>query len=101
MSHPDPNAAPDRTPIVGGEVWENPVTRERVTIARLGHTDSKGMPHPLQLSLIAREFGDVVVFRSPPSAVQLLLFGVPPGARWRGYHATYPQRSRILLAPRT
>jgi quercetin dioxygenase-like cupin family protein len=203
MSHPDPNAAPDRTPIVVGEVWENPVTRERVTIlerpwdnperrasaemtalvgaqvvgehyhpalverftvlegeltmkrngqisvlhhgqtavidagvwhdwwnaadrdarvrvevtpgdrfvhmvetffglARLGHTDSKGMPHPLQLSLIAREFSDVVVFRSPPPAVQLLLFGVlAPVARWRGYHATYPQLSRILLAPRT
>lgn len=202
MSHPDPTGAPDRTPIVVGEVWENPVTRERVTIlerpwdnperrasaemtalvgaqvvgehyhpaiverftvlegeltmkrngqmsvlrqgqtavidagvwhdwwnaadrdarvrvevtpgdrfvhmvetffglARLGHTDSKGMPHPLQLSLIAREFSDVVVFRSPPPAVQRLLFGgLAPVARWRGYHATYPQFSRILLAPR-
>ena len=33
-------------------------------LARLGHTDSKGMPHLLQLVLIAREFSDVVVFRS-------------------------------------
>src|SRR5688572_12786006 len=32
MSHPDPNAQPDRTPIRVGEIWENPVTRERVTI---------------------------------------------------------------------
>jgi hypothetical protein len=71
-------------------------------LARLGHTDGKGMPHPLQLSLIAREFGDVVVFRSPPLAVQRLLFGVlAPVARWRGYHAMYPQLSRTLLAPRT
>jgi hypothetical protein len=65
MSHPDPNAVPDRTPIVVG-------------------------------------FSDVVVFRSPPPAVQRLLFGVlAPVARWRGYHATYPQLSRIRLAPRT
>jgi quercetin dioxygenase-like cupin family protein len=32
MSHPDPNGPPDRTPIKVGEVWENPVTRERATI---------------------------------------------------------------------
>jgi quercetin dioxygenase-like cupin family protein len=32
MSHPDPHGPPDRTPIGIGEVWENPVTRERATI---------------------------------------------------------------------
>src|ERR1700751_6345138 len=32
MSHPDPNGPPDRTPVQVGEVWENPVTREQVTI---------------------------------------------------------------------
>ena len=32
MSHPEPNGPPDRTPISVGEVWENPVTRERATI---------------------------------------------------------------------
>ena len=32
MSHPDPHGSPDRTPIKVGEVWENPVTRERATI---------------------------------------------------------------------
>jgi hypothetical protein len=31
-SHPEPNGQPDRTPVQVGEVWENPVTRERVTI---------------------------------------------------------------------
>jgi quercetin dioxygenase-like cupin family protein len=202
MSHPDPNAAPDLTPIRVGEVWENPVTRERSTVlelpyknaegrasaeltalvgarvvgehlhpalverftvlegeltlklngqtsvlregetgviepgvwhdwwnaadrdarvrvevtpgerfahmietlfglARLGHTNAKGMPHPLQLALIAQEFSDVIVFRSPPPAVQRVLFGaLAPIARSRGYRATYPQLSRTVLAPR-
>jgi quercetin dioxygenase-like cupin family protein len=202
MSHPDPNAPPDLTPIEIGEVWENPATRERATIlelphqnpdgrasaeltalvgsrvagehlhpalverftvldgeltmkldgrtsvlhegetaviepgtwhdwwngsnrdalvrvevtpgerfallietlfglARLGHTNAKGMPSPLQLALIGQEFGDVVVFRSPPKAVQRVLFGaLAPVARRRGYRATYPQLSRTELAPR-
>jgi quercetin dioxygenase-like cupin family protein len=202
MSHPDPDAAPDLTPIRLGEVWENPVTGERATIrelpfsnpegrataellalygartpgehrhpgiverltvvggelcvkidgttstlreaetaviepdvwhefwnpsdyparvlvqitpgerfahmietlfglARLGYTDEKGMPSPLQLALTAREFSDVVVFRKPPAAVQRVMFGtLAPIARRRGYRATYPQLSRTVLAPR-
>lgn len=35
-------------------------------LARLGHTDRRGMPSPLQLALSAREFSDVIVFRAPP-----------------------------------
>ena len=71
-------------------------------LARLGCTDAQGMPHLLQLSLCAREFSDVIVFCSPPSAVQCVLFGVlAPFARWRGYRATYPQLSRTVLAPKT
>ena len=71
-------------------------------LARLGHTDRKGMPSPLQLALSALEFSDIMVFRSPPLAVQRALFGaLAPIARWRGYRATYPQLSRIVLAPRT
>lgn len=203
MSHPDPNGPPDTTPVQAGEVWENPVTRERATLvelpnhnperravaeltarvgarvvgehchpalverftvldgeltvkcngktgilrkgetatiapgvwhdwwnaagtdahvrvevtpgdrfahmvetlfglARLGHTDAHGMPDLWQLALTAREFRDVVVFRSPPPAVQRALFGaLAPIARWRGYRATYPQLSRTALAPRT
>ena len=202
LSHPDPHGTPDRTPIRVGEVWENPVTRERATIlerpwdnpagrgtaeltalvgarvmgehrhpalveqftvlegeltvkrdgqisilrrgemaviepgvwhdwwnagdrdvrvrvevtpgerflymietffglARLGHTDDKGMAYPLQAALTAREFSDVIVFRSPPPAVQRALFGaLALVARRRGYRATYPQLSRIVLAPR-
>jgi quercetin dioxygenase-like cupin family protein len=203
MSHPEPHGPPDRSPIRIGEVWENPVTRERATIlerswdnpvgrataeltalagarvmgehrhpalveqftvlegaltvkrdgqtsivrpgetvviepgvwhdwwnagdrdarvrvevtpgerfvhmietffglARLGYTDSKGLPFPLQLALCAREFSDVLVFRSPPLALQRTIFAaLAPIARWRGYRATYPQLSRIVLAPRT
>jgi hypothetical protein len=71
-------------------------------LARLGHTNAKGMPHPLQLALTAREFSDVIVFRSPPPAVQRALFGaLAPIAYRRGYRATYPQLSRTVLAPRT
>jgi len=203
MSHPDPHGPPDDAPIQIGEVWENPISRERATIlelphqnperraaaellalvgarvvgehrhpglverftvlegeltlklgeqtnilrqgetatiapnvwhdwwnasdqdarvrvevtpgerfahmietlfglARLGHTDAKGMPHPLQMALFAREFSDVIVMRSPPLAVQRVLFGaLSPLARWRGYRATYPQLSRTVLTPRT
>jgi hypothetical protein len=35
MSHPDPKGPPDTRPILVGEVWENPVTRERATILEL------------------------------------------------------------------
>src|ERR1700694_2710594 len=34
-------------------------------LARLGHTNAKGMPDPLQLALFAREFSDVIEFRTP------------------------------------
>jgi quercetin dioxygenase-like cupin family protein len=203
VSHPDPSAPPDLTPIRVGEVWENPVTGERATIlelpdenpegrvaaeltalvgarvmgehrhpalverftvlegeltlkldgetrilgegesavveagvwhdwwnagdrdarvrveitpgerfahmietmfglARLGHTNAKGMPSPLQLALTGRAFSDVIVFRSPPPAVQRVVFGaLSPIARRGGYRATYPQLSRTVLAPRS
>ncbi len=71
-------------------------------LARLGYTDSKGRPNLLQLALTAREFSDVIVFRSPPPVVQRVIFGaLAPIASWRGYRATYPQISRTVLAPRT
>lgn len=71
-------------------------------LARLGRTNRKGAPSLLQLSLSALEFSDVIVFRSPPLAVQRALFGsLAPIARWRGYRATYPQLSRSVLSTRT
>ena len=70
-------------------------------LAREGHVNQRGMPHPLQLALVATEFADVIVFRKPPAAVQRVLFGaLAPIARRRGYRATYPSLSRTTLAPR-
>jgi mannose-6-phosphate isomerase-like protein (cupin superfamily) len=70
-------------------------------LAREGHVNKRGMPHPLQLALVATEFADVIVFRKPPAVVQRLLFGaLVPIARRRGYRATYPTLSRTTLAPR-
>ena len=41
----------------------------------------------------------MIVFRSPPPAVQCALFGaLAPVAHWRGYRATYPQFSRTVRA---
>jgi len=71
-------------------------------LARLGFTDKGGMPSLLQLALTGREFSDVIVFRSPPPIVQKAIFGaLAPIARLRGYRGTYPQLSRMVLAPRT
>ena len=70
-------------------------------LAREGHVNKQGVPHPLQLALTAPEFSDILVFRKPPAAVQRVLFGaLAPIARLRGYRATYPTLSRTTLAPR-
>jgi quercetin dioxygenase-like cupin family protein len=70
-------------------------------LGREGHVNAKGLPHPLQLALFAREFSDVIVLRRPPPAVQRAAFGaLAPIARRRGYRATYPSLSRTTLAPR-
>lgn len=68
-------------------------------LARDGHTNSKGLPDPLQLAMFATEFRDVLVLRRPPAAVQSMLFGLlRPVARARGYRGTYPQYGRSLLS---
>jgi len=70
-------------------------------LAREGHVNKRGMPHPLQLAPLATEFSDIIVFRKPPHALQHPLFGIlTPLARRRGYRATYPSLSRTTLAPR-
>jgi quercetin dioxygenase-like cupin family protein len=89
-----------RVEIVPGERFAHMI-ETLFGLARLGHTNTKGLPHPLQLALTAREFDDVIVLRRPPPAVQRVLFAaLAPVARWRGYRATYPQLSRTILAPR-
>ena len=42
MSHPDPSAPPDLRPIEPGEVFENPVTRERAMIIELPWQNTEG-----------------------------------------------------------
>jgi quercetin dioxygenase-like cupin family protein len=42
VSRPDPSAAPDLRPIAPGEVFENPVTRERATIIELPWQNPEG-----------------------------------------------------------
>ena len=71
-------------------------------LARDGHTNDKGLPDPLQLTVFATEFRDVIVFRRPPAAVQKILFGaLRPIAAARGYRGTYPQYGRSLLGTNT
>jgi mannose-6-phosphate isomerase-like protein (cupin superfamily) len=68
-------------------------------LARDGYTNRKGMVNPLQLSMLATEFEDVIVFKRPPAAVQSLVFSLlRPVARARGYRGTYPQYGRSLLS---
>jgi hypothetical protein len=42
VSHPDPNGAPDLTPIRVGEVWENPRTGECANILELPYANADG-----------------------------------------------------------
>ena len=42
VSHPDPSALADRRAIELGEVWENPVTRERAVILELPWQNAEG-----------------------------------------------------------
>jgi hypothetical protein len=45
-------------------------------LARLRHTNDKGMPDPLQLATFGREFSDTVQFRRPPPQVQRVMFAL-------------------------
>jgi quercetin dioxygenase-like cupin family protein len=45
-------------------------------LARDGKTNDKGMPDPFQLAVTASAYRDVVVFTSPPPAVQRAMFVV-------------------------
>jgi quercetin dioxygenase-like cupin family protein len=42
MSRPDPHAFPAHAPVQIGEVWENPITRERATIIELPYQNPEG-----------------------------------------------------------
>ena len=65
MSYPDPNAPPDRTPIQIGEVWENPISRERATIIDLPNKNPEGR---VVAELLARVGARVVGQHRHPNA---------------------------------
>ncbi len=61
-------------------------------LARDGKTNSKGLPGPLQLAVSASAYRDVIVFTSPPPAVQRVLFAVlAPLGRALGRQPLYPE----------
>ena len=45
------------------------------SLGALGHVNAKGMPGPLWLAAVAREYSDVIRFVRPPAFVQAALFG--------------------------
>lgn len=61
-------------------------------LAQDGKTDAKGMPKPLQLVLVGKEFEDVVIFSKPPRWLFNLMYTVlGPIARMQGYKGSYPE----------
>jgi quercetin dioxygenase-like cupin family protein len=69
-------------------------------LARDGRLDERGMPLPLQLAVMVREFGDEIRPTSLPWPVlRLLALLLEPLARWRGYRAVYPQYSGAVPTP--
>jgi quercetin dioxygenase-like cupin family protein len=59
-------------------------------LANDGLTNDKGLPHLLQLAVIADEFRDVVEFAQPPRIVQRLMFALlAPVGRALGYRPVY------------
>jgi hypothetical protein len=67
-------------------------TRNMIGLAQDGKTGPKGIPNLLQLSLIAKEFRDVIQFLSPPRFLQGALFPIlAPIARMRGYRGSYSE----------
>lgn len=71
-------------------------------LARDGKVDKKGVPHPLQLALTARDYRDTMVAAKPPPWLQTLIFGLlAPIARARGLKPTYPEylNSDVVVDP--
>src|SRR5215468_6661185 len=59
MSHPDPHGPTDRTPIQVGEIWENPVTRERAQLLELPYKNPEGRATAELVALVgARVVGE-------------------------------------------
>jgi quercetin dioxygenase-like cupin family protein len=64
--------------------------RNCIGLAQDGKTDPTGMPNLLQLTLLAREFNDVIRFLKPSRFVQRVVFPLLiPLARLLGYKGSY------------
>jgi len=61
-------------------------------LAKDGKTNAKGLPNPLSMAVILREYRDEVRLARPPAAVQTALF-TPLGVLGRalGYRGWYPR----------
>lgn len=63
-------------------------------LARDGKTNGMGLPHPLQLAVIANEFRDEFRFGRVPIPLQnALTAAVAPVGRLAGYRARYPRNA--------
>jgi len=62
------------------------------SLGALGRVNAKGLPDPLWLAAIAREYGDVIRFARPPAFVQTALFApLALVARWAGRDPLAPE----------
>ena len=62
------------------------------SLGALGKVNAKGMPDPLWLAAIAREYRDAIRFATPPAAVQAALFApLAAGARMTGRDPLAPE----------
>ena len=71
-------------------------------LARDGNVDKKGVPHPLQLALSARDYADTMVMVTPPPWIQRVVFAVlAPIASARGLKPTSPEyiSSDVVVEP--
>jgi mannose-6-phosphate isomerase-like protein (cupin superfamily) len=66
-------------------------------LANDGLTNDKGLPHLLQMAVIAQEFRDVVEFAPPPRFVQHIVFGLlAPIGQALGYRPWYDRYLRPM-----
>lgn len=66
-------------------------------LAADGKTNSKGVPNPLQMAVIADHYWETNHLASPPAPIQHLAFGLlAPLGRLLGYRAYYPEYSAQL-----
>jgi quercetin dioxygenase-like cupin family protein len=70
-------------------------------LAKDGKTNAKGLPNPLQLAVLMREYRDELRLARPPAGVQTAIFApLAAAGRLLGYRASYPRHGAEGL-PRT